>query len=66
MNIDIGENKSQKNAYSIYRIAKTKDIRDIGFGDKAYYETRAFYLNAKKHGRKTGVVSKKIAVCKHF
>jgi len=58
--------KARHNAYSIYRIAKTKDLREIGFGEKAYYETRAFYLNAKKHGKKTGVVSRKIAVCNHF
>jgi len=58
--------KARHNSYSIYRIAKTKDIKEIGFGNPKYYETREFHLNAKKHGKKTGVVSRRIAVCSHW
>ena len=54
--------RSTINAFSIFRTQRTEDIRKIGFGEKAYFETRAFYLNAKKHGFKTGLINKSFAL----
>lgn len=52
-----------KAPFSIYRIQRTKPLKDIGFGSKDYFETFTFYRNAKKHGFKVGVVNKQWFMC---
>jgi len=60
------EVRDTRNAYSIYRIHRTADIKKVGFGKEGYYETRMFHLNAKKHGFKTGVIRKDLFLCGHW
>ena len=60
------EVRDTRNAYSIYRIHRTAEIKEIGFGKEGYYETRMFHLNAKEHGFKTGVIRKELFLCGHW